>query len=328
MVKKVAFVTGISGFVGAHLAAELIEENIEVVGLQHDLKKRSYLDLLGIRDRICLINGDIMDIDFLHRVMIDYTPDWVFHLAAVSIVGRAVEYPVYTYKTNVFGTLALLEACRLATETPEAILCVSSDKSYGNMEEASEEDPLKGEGIYDSSKVCMDVVSHAYYYDYDLPIVVTRACNIIGLDGLNSRIVPNTIKAMLSGKRPIIFKDADTSREYVHVDDVCCAYIELLKAISTTKGRAYNVGSKDGVITQEDLVLKIVEIGNELMNTNIKPEYVVHGTSGTKVFNEIVNQSLNSAKIYLDIGWLPKLSLEEGLRKTFLQFISEESKNE
>jgi dTDP-D-glucose 4,6-dehydratase len=59
------------------------------------------------------------------------------------------------------------------------------------------------------------------------------------------------------------------------------------------------------------------------MKTNIKPEYVVHGTSGTKVFNEIQSQSLNSEKIYLDIGWLPKLSLEEGLRKTFLQFMEE-----
>jgi CDP-glucose 4,6-dehydratase len=237
MVKKVAFVTGISGFVGAHLAVKLIEEeNVEVVGLQHDLKKRSYLDLLGITDKVSLVSGSIIDKDLLHRVMTEYTPDWVFHLAAVSIVGRAVEYPVYTYETNVFGTLALLEACRLATETPEAILCVSSDKSYGNRENASEEDPLKGKGIYDSSKVCMDVVSHAYYYDYGLPIVVTRACNIIGWDSLNSRIVPNTIKAMLSGKRPIIFKDENTSREYIHVDDVCCAYIELLKAISITKG--------------------------------------------------------------------------------------------
>lgn len=327
MMKKVAFVTGISGFVGAHLAAELIEENVEVVGLQHDLKRQSYLDLLGIANRVSLASGSIIDKDLLHRVMIEYTPDWVFHLAAVSIVGRAVEYPVHTYETNVFGTLALLEASRLATETPEAILCVSSDKSYGNRDNASEEDPLKGEGIYDSSKVCMDVVSHAYYYDYGLPIVVTRACNIIGLDGLNSRIVPNTIKAMLDGKQPIIFKDEDTSREYIHVDDVCCAYIELLKNVSITKGQAYNVGSKDGVITQEGLVLKIVEIGNELMNTKIKPEYVAHGTSGTKVFNEIQSQSLNSEKVYLDIGWLPKLSLEDGLRKTFLQFM-EKKKSE
>ena len=323
MTEKVAFVTGISGFVGAHLAAKLIEEDVEVVGLQHDLKKQSYLDLLGLREKVGLVNGSITDKQLLHRTVVDYKPDWVFHLAAVSIVGRAVEYPLHTYETNVFGTLALLEACRLATESPEAILCVSSDKSYGNKEHASEEDPLKGEGIYDSSKVCMDVASHAYFCAYDLPIVVTRACNIIGFDGLNSRIVPNTIKAMLSGKQPIIFKDENTSREYIHVDDVCCAYVELLRNILATKGQVYNVGSRDGVITQEDLVLRVVEIGNELMGTETEPKYVVHGTNGTKPFNEIKNQSLNSEKIYLDIGWLPKLSLEDGLRKTFLQFAEE-----
>lgn len=320
MTKKVAFVTGISGFVGAHLAAKLMEENVEVVGLQHDFKKRSYLDLLGIRDNVSLVNGDITDVRLLHRTIVDYNPDWVFHLAAVSLVGKAVQYPTYTYETNAFGTIALLEACRLAGHTPKAIVSTSTDKTYGEGFSANEGDPLDGEGIYESSKVCMDVISRSYYYAYDLPVVVTRSCNIYGLDPYNSRIVPNTIKAMLRGESPVIFRGEASIREYIYVDDVCNAYIEIAERIDKTKGLALNVGTCN-VATQEELVLKIVSVGNALMNVVLKPKYVTRGTHGTEQLKEIEKQSLDSQKIVDLLGWLPKYDLYSGLEATFEEFI-------
>lgn len=320
MSEKVAFVTGISGFVGAHLAAKLIEENIEVIGLQHDLKKHSYLDLLGIRNRVSLVNGRITDKQLLHRTIVDYNPDWVFHLAAVSIVGKAVQYPTHTYETNVFGTIALLEACRLAEHTPEAIISTSTDKAYGEGLLAKESDPLKGEGIYESSKVCMDVVSRSYYYIYDLPVVVTRSCNIYGLDLYNSRIVPNTIKAMIRGESPTIFSGEDSVREYIYVKDVCDVYINIAKDIDKTKGLALNVGTGE-TITQEKLVLKITSIGNELMNEELKPKHVTRGTHGAKQLKEIAKQSLDSQKMADLLGWQPRSDLDSGLKATFEEFM-------
>lgn len=319
MTEKVAFITGISGFVGAHLAARLIEENVEVVGLQHDLKKQSYLDLLGIRERVSLVNGGVMDKQLLHRAIVDYNPDWVFHLAAVSLVAKAVQYPTYTYETNVLGTIALLEACRLAEHTPEAIVSISTDKTYGEGLSAKESDPLKGEGIYESSKVCMDAVSRSYYYAYELPVVVTRSCNIYGLDPYNSRIVPNTIKAMLRGESPIIFRGENSVREYIHVLDVCDAYIEIAKGVDKTKGLALNVGTSD-VVTQEELVLKIISVVNALMGAELEPVYITRGTHGTKQLKEIAKQSLDSQRIADLLWWQPTFDLDSGLKATFEEF--------
>lgn len=314
-VKKV-FVTGISGFVGSHLAKKLIECGAEVIGLQHDIKKESYLDLLDLKDKVNIVTGDIIDTELLQRILVDYKIDWVFHLAAVSIVGKAVQYPMHTYETNAFGTLALLEACRSVENKPEAILCTSTDKVYGEAIAAKEEDSLGGSGIYESSKVNMDVISRSYYYAYGLPIVVTRACNIVGYDPLNRRVVPNSIKAMLKCESPIIFEGEDTLREYIHVSDVCDAYIQLAENIEKVKGEPINIGTGE-VISQRDLVLKIVAIGNGVLGDDIKPTYVNRAVP----VKEISKQSLNSEKIRGAIGWKPKLNLEEGLRRTFKEVL-------
>ena len=313
------FITGISGFVGSHLAKELIERGTDVTGLQHDIKKKSYLDLLDIKNKVNIVSGDIKDLKLLQRALVDYKIDWVFHLAAVSIVSKAIQYPINTYETNVFGTLALLEACRLIKNKPRALVITSTDKVYGECVNAKEDDKLDGFGIYESSKVNMDVISRAYYYAYSLPIVVTRACNIIGYDPQNSRIVPNTIKSMLKSKSPIIFEGEDTYREYIHVDDVCDAYIKLAENIEKVKGKALNVGTGE-VISQENLVLKIIEIGNEILGKGIKPRYVKREVP----LKEIKRQSLNSDKIRKLVGWKPKLSLDEGLRSTFREFVEKE----
>ena len=310
-----AFISGISGFVGAHLAKELIEKGVDVTGLQHDIKKTSYLDLLDIKDKVNIVIGDITDVNLLYRVLVDYKIAHVFHLAAQPIVRKAIQYPAYTYKTNIFGTVALLEACRLVLKKPKAIIVISTDKIYGDKKEAKEEDPLNGLGIYDSSKVSMDIISRAYYYQYNLPIVVTRACNIYGYDLLNERIVPSTIKAILKGESPIIFEGEDTYREYIYISDVCDAYIALADNIKKTKGEAYNIGT-GGVISQEALVTKILDVGNEIMGTDLEPKHIKRNI----MHKEIKKQSLNSEKIYKTVGWKPKVSLEEGLKRTFLEF--------
>lgn len=313
---KNIFITGISGFVGSHLAKKLIEKGVEVTGLQHDIKKKSYLGLLDIKDKANIVTGDITDLKLLQRVLVDYKIDWVFHLAAVSIVSKAIQYPINTYETNVFGTLALLEACRLVENTPKAVLVASTDKVYGECLEAKEGDPLNGQGIYESSKVNMDVISRSYYYTYSLPVVVTRSCNIVGYDPINSRIVPNSIKAMLNGKSPMIFEGEETYREYIHVSDVCDAYIKLAEDIDKVKGEAINVGTGE-VISQEALVLKIIEIGNKISVGGIKPRYIKR----ERELKEINAQSLDCEKIKIDIGWSPKLTLDEGLQKTFKEFL-------
>ena len=156
---------------------------------------------------------------------------------------------------------------------------------------AKEDSPLLGLGSYEVSKCCADLIAQSYAYNYDLPIVITRACNIYGYDE-NSRIIPNTIRSILRNERPIIFKNDKSVREYIYIEDVIDAYLSLIKNIEKTK--------------------EIIG----LMDKNIKPLYVDRKFK----FKEIENQSLDSSKILKDIGWKSKYSLKDGLKKTIKEF--------
>ena len=309
---KNVFITGISGFVGSHLAKELIEKGADVTGLQHDIKKKSYLDLLDIKDKVNLVNGDIKDVHLLQRILVDYKITHIFHLAGITIVGKAPQYPMHTYQTNAFGTLALLEACRMQSHQIKVIAVASSDKCYGESGFVTEDAPLEGMGIYENSKACADLIARAYYYTYKLPIVVLRPANVVGFDPLNSRIVPNTIKKCMERESPEIFKGVKGFREYIYIGDVLNAYLSVADAdnIEKTRGNVYNAGSGE-IISQEDMVNLIAS------HFDVAPVYVDPEEWRGK---EIKTQSLNSDKIYKDTGWKAKTSIAEGIRHTIEEF--------
>ncbi|KPV62501.1 MAG: dTDP-glucose 4,6-dehydratase [Candidatus Bathyarchaeota archaeon BA2] len=315
MESKNVFITGGAGFVGAHLAKSLLEKGTNVVVLQHDLKRRSYLNLLGIAKDVNIVLGDINDYELLRRIFVNYEPDYLFHLAAVSIVSKALKYPTTTYRINAVGTSNLLEVCFLSKLPSSAILIVSTDKVYGEQVNVAEDASLLCEGIYETSKACEELVARAYLKTFHLPIVVSRACNIFGLDPYNRRIVPNIIMSILRGENPVIYMGEDSCREYIYVKDAVDAYIKLTENISITCGNTYNIGT-GYVLSQEEMVLKIADLAKECLDINVKPGYVNRGYP----LSEIKRQSMNSKKIYRDIGWKPKYSLEEGLKETIYAF--------
>ena len=309
---KNVLITGGTGFIGAHLAKTLIERGVEVTILQHDQKKVSYLDLLGIKDKVNLVTGTITDLTLLVRILVDYNIGHVFHLAGITIVGKAQKYPVYTYQTNAFGTLVLLEACRMHPQI-EAVVCASSDKCYGESKFISEEyAPLNGMGIYENSKACADSIARAYYHTYGLPVVVLRPANVIGFDPLNARIVPNTIKKCMNGERPIIFKGVEGIREYIYIQDVVDAYIAVAENIEKTCGEAFNVGGgSDNVASQSDMVKLIAS------HFGIEPLYIEPEEWRS---NEIRSQSLNSDKIHRYINWKAKTPIKLAIKYTIEEF--------
>lgn len=294
-------VTGGTGFIGSFLVKDLSENNKVVVIVRDRLPNKWVKKALR---KATIIKGDILDYELLRRVISDYQIEEVYHLAAQAIVSVAIKEPITTFKINTMGTVNLLEACR-AVNPDIKILIQSTDKVYGgDRMYATEEDDLATTiGIYETSKACEDIISRAYRDIYNMNIRISRPCNVYGYDN-SPRIIPNTIRQCLEGKRPIIFKGQENSiRQYVHVEDV----VSALKLIMENFG-IFNIGTDD-IINQEEVVKVIAKF------FNIEPIYMER----KKPIKEIHQQCVRWDKLK-SIGWMPKFSFEEGIKETIERF--------
>ena len=203
-------VTGAEGFLGANLCAELTARGHEVTAASLNRKGGTSLDALGVKTRIEY--GDVTDMAFVDRIVSSSEADWIFHLAAVSIVRTAQSNPALALRTNILGTINVLES---AKRTGARVLTASSDKAYGDHDGAEyiEWMSLKPTGAYEVSKTCADHIGQLY------GAIVVRCANLYGDGDLNwSRLVPNSIRLALSGKSPQIYGDAIyNKREWLYV---------------------------------------------------------------------------------------------------------------
>ena len=177
--------------------------------------------------------ADLTDYDAMLRILNEYDVRAVFHLAAQTIVGIANRSPLSTWDSNVRGTYTLLEACRAAAAvaTPvERIVVASSDKAYGDQEELPyrEDTPLLARYPYDVSKACTDLIARSYAVTYDLPVAVSRLANVYGGGDMNfSRLVPDTARSLVGGKRPVVRSDGTPERDWIYVEDAVDAYLRI-----------------------------------------------------------------------------------------------------
>ena len=290
---KNVLVTGITGFVGYRLGQELHKRGYNVVGIVRDVHKNQKLDFADI------VYGNIIKTDLVQRTVVDYDIDTIFHLAAQSIVSRAEKNPVETFKINAIGTVNVLEVCR---KFNIKCLFTSTDKVYGPTIKATEQSPLIPTNVYATSKIAADLTAQMYMKNYSSQVIITRACNIYGPGDTNPRIIPNTIRACLEGKSPIIFTDIVGEREYIYVDDVVDAYITLAEK---QRHGIFNIGT-GFVKRQTEVVFAILKYFE-----GIKPEYVRKG--GVEL---IPSQSLDSTRIHTLVGWHHKVSFAEGIKRT------------
>ena len=298
-------VTGAKGFVGATLVRRLHLEGHDVMCLDLPHVEADSLKTLGATGTT-MYDGDVAD---AHTWHFDVNPELVIHLAAEAIMSAAQSDPVRTFRTNVVGAVNVLEWCR-KNDVPAIV--ASSDKAYGSGTSKVETDPLRPEYIYDTSKTCEDIVAQGYAKTYGLPVTITRMCNVYGPGDLNwTRLIPKTVRNALQGKPAVIYKGATTvMREYIHVDDVCEAYLLLAKFLLSPakQGRAngpFNVGT--GVVLYPHQVVEFIQssLGLEHLPTEIVES----------VFEELSDQSLNSEKLR-KLGWRPRIDFPEGIAET------------
>jgi CDP-glucose 4,6-dehydratase len=304
------FVTGGTGLVGGWLVRRLLEAGADVTCLVRDWVPRSMLLDDAVLARVNIVRGDVRDQALLERAIGEFEIDTVIHLAAQTIVGIANRNPVSTLDTNVAGTWALLEACRRSPKVRQVVLA-SSDKAYGDQEHLpyDESTPLQGRHPYDVSKSCSDLIGQMYATSFDLPVVITRCGNFFGGGDLNwNRLVPGTIRSVLRGERPVIRSDGQYVRDYFYVEDGAEAYMTLAEALAGDRGlagSAFNF-SNEAQVSVLELAGRILE----LMGSTLEPD-VRNEASG-----EIRRQYLSAALSRERLGWSPRFTLDEGLRRT------------
>jgi CDP-glucose 4,6-dehydratase len=305
-----ALVTGAHGFAASWLAKALLEEGAEVTSLDRECSAPSGLELQGIAGEVNDVVADLRDHDAVLELLRSDRIDTVFHLAAQAIVGDANTSPIPTFETNIEGTWVVLEACRGAGV--ERVVVASSDKAYGPHEDLPymEDSALQPVFPYDVSKAATDLIARSYWHTYGLPVAVTRFANLYGGGDRNfSRLIPETVTAVLDGRQPVIRSDGSPERDFLYVEDAASAYLAVADALdsSPAAGEAFNAGSGRPYTVRE-----VVELICNLGPNDVEPDYRGSGNPT----GEIDRQYLDSTKIRERIGWQPRVDLREGLSRT------------
>ena len=308
---KSVLVTGATGLVGAQLVKQLVHPGASVCCLIRDMNPQSELFRSGVISRVAVVNGDLADYATVLRSIDEYEVDTVFHLGAQTIVGSAYKNPLETFESNIRGTYNLLEACRVRESLVRRVVVASSDKAYGAVESLPyrEEMPVSGKFPYDVSKSCTDLLSASYAATWNLPVVSCRCGNIFGGGDLNwSRLIPGTIRALLSGETPIIRSDGHYVRDYIYVDDAVAGYLLMAEQLESRSlsGEVFNFAPE-----RPRTVLEVVDDLLKLTgHTHIQPQVL------NRISAEIREQYLSSEKAKRILNWEPLVPWETALVKT------------
>ena len=251
---KKVLVTGHTGFKGTWLSRILVNAGAEVTGYSlNPPTDPALFNMAGLEGKMNSVIGDIRDLAHLKQVFEDTKPEIVLHLAAQPIVRDSYKDPVYTYETNVIGTVNILECVRL-NPCVKSFLNVTTDKVYENREWEygyREVDRLDGYDPYSNSKSCSELVTHSYirsfFADSDTAVSTARAGNVIGGgDFASDRIIPDCYRSAVI-KQPVTVRNPYSIRPYQHVLEPLFLYLTIVKKQwedPSIRGY-YNVGPDD-----------------------------------------------------------------------------------
>lgn len=304
-----ALITGITGFVGPHLAQHLMDNNIEVAGIA---RWRSRMDSLHpIKDKVKVINADIRDGYSIQRVVKDFQPDYLFHLAAQSYVPESWNAPLETLSTNIEGTVNVLEAVRLEQGNCTVHIAGSSEE-YGRVhpEEApiKEDNPLRPMSPYGVSKVASDLLGQQYYMSYHLDIKITRAFNHTGPGRGEVFVTSNFCKQVAEieacKKPPVIYVgNLEAKRDFTDVRDTVKAY--WLVASKGISGDVYNICTGKAISIQQ--VLDTI-LGLSAANIEVQKDPKRMRPSDVPLLEG------DPTKIHLDLDWTPTIPFLDTMR--------------
>lgn len=315
---KKVLITGHTGFKGSWLAFWLKSLGARVGGfaLAPDGEPNLF-ENLKIESEIESVIGDIRDLPNVEKTLRDFAPEIVFHLAAQSLVRRSYREPAETYATNVIGTVNVLEAVR-KTHSVKAVVVVTTDKVYENRERLRayrEHDRLGGFDPYSNSKACAELATAAYrdsfFGENDCLIATARAGNVIGGgDWSEDRLLPDVFRSLVFGEK-LVIRHPSAIRPWQHVLEPLEGYLQLAEKLY--RGEKDFAGAWNFGPSEEDAkpVGWILEKIREIWKTDVNWEIAGAGQP-----HEAGILKLDSAKARSELGWRPKLSLDEAVEMT------------
>ena len=309
MVKKV-LVTGADGFIGSHLAEELVKDGYEVraFALYNSFNTWGWLDTLpeDTLKKIDVFTGDVRDPNAVRTAMKGM--DAVMHLAALIAIPFSYYAPDTYVDTNIKGTLNILQAARdLGTER---VLVTSTSEVYGTAQYVpiDERHPYQGQSPYSATKIGADRIAESFCRSFGLPVTIVRPFNTYGPRQSARAVIPTIITQLLAGRTEIRLGSLEPTRDFNYVKDTARGFIEILKSDKT-------IGEEINIATQQEI--SIGRLAEELIR-QINPEArVVCDEQRLRPEKSEVERLLGAnEKIKRLTGWRPRYTFEEGLAET------------
>jgi dTDP-glucose 4,6-dehydratase len=328
--EKTILITGGAGFIGCHLVNLMVKKypNYQIVNLDALTYAGNLENLTEVEkaDNYLFIKGDIVDADFINDLFQKHDFDGVIHLAAESHVDRSISDPMSFIKTNVIGTMNLLNAARDAWKGKEGkrFYHVSTDEVYGTLGETglfTEETSYDPRSPYSASKASSDHLVRAYHHTYDLPIVISNCSNNYGPNQFPEKLLPLFINNIKHRKALPVYGDGKYTRDWLWVIDHAVA-IDLIFH-KGKNGDTYNIGGNNEW-KNIDLIKVLCKIMDELLD---RPEgdslnlitYVKDRAGHDRRY------AIDSSKLMNELGWKPSIQSEEGLKKTAEWYLANET---
>ena len=305
--KKVA-VTGADGFIGSNLVDALLSEGLEVRALSqyNSFNNWGWLEEIAPRQGLDVWSGDVRDPEFCRRFTEGV--DTVFHLAALIAIPYSYIAPDSYVDTNIKGTLNICQAVK--DHGKQRLLVTSTSEVYGTAKYVpiDESHPKQPQSPYSATKIGADAIALSFYNAFDLDVTVVRPFNTYGPRQSARAIIPTIISQIASGIRKIKVGDLTPTRDFNYVTDTCRGFIDIAK-VPETKGMEINIATGKEISMEE--VLKTIA---RLMNVEID---WIQDPERMRPSKSEVRRLLGDNTLIREItGWQPKVSLEEGLKRT------------
>jgi len=319
--KKTVLVAGATGFLGGWIVRRLLDNGARVIALVRKPRPGSHFYLQGYDREAEVIIGDVADIDLVTDIF-KKNPDIsvFFHAAYGGDVNTVLKEPLECFRAAAQSTWEILDLLR--QEYPECISVISStDKAYGNQSlPYRETSPLMPMHPYEVAKSSQDLAAQSYGKTYGLPVAVTRCGNYYGAYDFNfSRLIPGVLKDLSEGRQPVLRSNGRFTRDFLYIEDAAEVQLMLAERLAedpSLYGEAFNFSY--------EVELEVIDIVRRLAELTGQPiEPVVNDS----VRAEIPHMRLSTEKATTRLGWKPRFSFDEGLKRSVKWYLEHFKKN-